>query len=1695
MKKQFMGKRLLSIALVFTVLSSMASVLIGSITVSATISSGTILTPQSSSYATNADIAWTEKTDDGQTIEESVLNGLKPTIKYAQGEGEKSPASADGWKYSNTTYWTDTKTKSYDVSIVFFKDVTESGYANGYDPDTMTYDVNGVDTYFTATYTSSTSFTDVDQFWMLSNGETKDSTNNYAIGIYELYISDDESTLYNNTNKILTFVNNEKTNIQKLKFDKKYSGKYFGIKVIMGACIGSGQWQEITRIAEVGLFSELPEYIVLENQAASYDTGSSAEITEKSASGLTIEQNALYNANANSVSLWGKKDASSTYANSYAWNTFTEKAIPLNDGDIKNNDLSKTLGVYSTYSETTGRTYVNGYTGDLSSYTIPSELDAYGTIRYVGSFENAEEFWMISSSTDGGSGKFAIGAYELYITDVAATGNAANDNAELFKAENKFATYINVSGTNFQKLKFTKPVSGVQFGVKIILGGISFKGTHNNTYPRIAEIALFTQIKDYEVVTSTITTGSNVAITDKSLSGKDITQNLLYGIDGKDTVFGVKKNGEDYAVKDAYGNRSPFNLNDGIAKSEDLSALSTDYAYKDGDVTAYRNGYTGDTSTYVVPETLDTYSTIKYSGNFKNVDEFWMISHHGTGENHLAAAVYELYMTDVEATGDKATDNNVLFQADNKILTYINKDGKNFQKIYLAEPISGKQFGIKIIMSAMSFKPSTADGNGGARIAEVALFNGPVVECTESEVGSAYVTDYKSENILNGITPTVADGEIKASANLLTDGDASKDKIDSGSSVAIETDKSTDITPITLAYDLGEIKAVKRVLIYYSALNTTSGTHKPGVDNIELFLKHEGSTADLFIKSNSVTKLTLVAETAKGILVEFDEVQNVSEIGFKLYTDDTHTAAYLLELGAYAVSSKDPVVTKVDGSYVEKNKSLNLLAPATTNKNYNGYWVAYTKQHSWDQLYDGKAEVDIYKTNDEAGDSVGIAISEQTDAKFKMTLSESSTVDRILAYYGSEMTPTAVEIYTSNESTSDNLFDINNKLGTFSINNGTAEGMLVTLPTAITVKHIGFRFTPTPATSRDYIVLMELAAYSPVSEKIYYRYYEDNIDADNRISKVTLDTSNGAALQYATGGTYNRNLDQLIDGIIPSTSVAKAYNNSTNGGGLFITKGDDGKIRLIAELRVTSYIDNLIMFYVSESVKNTKVYVSENKDDLFSTEPVFEGAPGQWYPGVSYKFYNEAKGNYVGIELSDFVTIEGKEGVILTELGAFGRTSPNYNPTLTEPVPNATGWEEQKAWVTDNHSNNLIKNSPITILEPSGDESSDSKSPLLKDGLTYEEGGQYINWRDSEEFIGSQELCYTIPLGQNVPIDKILIVNQYGGSPNYYPLLTQEYEIYVGTDAETLYTDANLVAYCNNTGKNVKNADDTKPNSYQMFDFGNDKPTGSIVGIRIIKCCEYDVSVRLQEIGVYSGSAVAPDPIYSQAFTDSKTGVEVKIRKLDFNDNYQEVGSIKLERVANTQEVLDKAAEYYLENVGDRYKITLYDKSGKIITAEDLGGRRVDIYMPYKYTVGENIYVCTFNNGEFARLNTVTFSDKILVPFTDDLQIFGFYKDTFANGMNNPKTIDWDPVRELSELEYGTIEEYLDATVDYASDTDEIDEQATQNRTKKIAKTITNTVTAPLTDYWWLFAILIAVILIAGGISALIIIKNRKRRN
>ncbi len=328
------------------------------------------------------------------------------------------------------------------------------------------------------------------------------------------------------------------------------------------------------------------------------------------------------------------------------------------------------------------------------------------TFRLIGKSRLSELIYVHSNGTPTQYAKY----YDVYASDSADT---------LYNPEN-----LKYSCTNDVKTDDSGSVQNIHFddnteasfvGIRIKQGvGDDWGFGANYAFVRIYEIGIIGKCIEAAVTYPTPTMSSTEKIADKTADGKGITENLLFN--KQPSVIAVREGQSGITIN--YANLGKINdgyYNNTATDSCDVGGLPFIKSYDETTGTyTYYNGYDPDTMTY--NEDPDTYLTLTYKLN-KTFDltDFWFYSESSCmdgGAHNLRTGVYEMYAANTAAE---------LYNAENKILTYVNTNNSYCQKFRFDGTHSGKYIGIKIIEGVT--KLNTGNWKYSyCRLPEIALF-------------------------------------------------------------------------------------------------------------------------------------------------------------------------------------------------------------------------------------------------------------------------------------------------------------------------------------------------------------------------------------------------------------------------------------------------------------------------------------------------------------------------------------------------------------------------------------------------------------------------------------------------------------------------------------------------------------------------------------------------------------------------------------------------------------------------------------------------------------------------------------------------------------------------------------------------------------------------------------------------------------
>ncbi len=340
----------------------------------------------------------------------------------------------------------------------------------------------------------------------------------------------------------------------------------------------------------------------------------------------------------------------------------------LTDGDIKWND-QRVKDIFVTTDEYPDYTH-NGRVVTQNA-DRSDRNDVWYDITFRLNCRSDLEKLIVCCS---GDSSMYLKEYKIYVSDTPQA--LYTDDSYIFTCDNT------VNSSIAQAISFDDSVVGNYVGIRITksvlttpLGDISY------AFPHIFEIAIL-GTPSYTVTEQSPQYPENGGeISDKSVSGQSIKDNLLYknGASITGCQNGTKKSIKAYPhLTDGMVVNAPYESGDVAGV---LFASNTNGNIK------YENGWNPSTAT-LNESAIDTYATFTYNlGAYYDVNEFWMFSRDG----NLQTGAYELYA---------GSSKKSLYNAENKLAVYVNKTKNDgyVQKIKFNKPQRARYLGVKITM-------------------------------------------------------------------------------------------------------------------------------------------------------------------------------------------------------------------------------------------------------------------------------------------------------------------------------------------------------------------------------------------------------------------------------------------------------------------------------------------------------------------------------------------------------------------------------------------------------------------------------------------------------------------------------------------------------------------------------------------------------------------------------------------------------------------------------------------------------------------------------------------------------------------------------------------------------------------------------------------------------------------------------------
>ena len=858
------------------------------------------------------------------------------------------------------------------------------------------------------------------------------------------------------------------------------------------------------------------------------------------------------------------------------------------------------------------------------------------------------------------------------------------------------------------------------------------------------------------------------------------------------------------------------------------------------------------------------------------------------------------------------------------------------------------------------------------------------------------------------------------------------------------------MTGTTITYNLGYTMPIKQIMF---AGDLTEKHWSPTGFSVYV----SDTESDLYNAENRKITYTPASTAINSWVFTFNEgsVPSGKFIGFKL-DSTTELNVKIEELGAYADLSSGFSVEKsnVTEDWFSSAANKNLLKDADVKIEAEGDMTGF---------------VPIYDKSDPAAAAL---VDEDTNTRYEALIengfkpvritydlkSEKQIVHLMLASLREmdvNASPQNIEIYISNNK--QELYDGKNSVISYNNRDSSiGEGRYYDSSYAFRLsseqprsgRYIGFRIlNPNGSGENNYLRISELGAYSEyiipktpipvpnytydVEENIVTQEYLDSVADSNLIRYSSIEKSDRRGNVIS-----DSELSALVDGTVYDGDDG---NSSTDKTCYRYWASGRGEVRFTFDMLQSVPVDK-VMFasYYNPSADFCTalyaVYISDSREDLYSGENcvIVWDNTGKYVRDSAehaggnqiFTFTGEKPmGRYVG-----FAVLESNPMDIyirIEQLGVFADGVKPKNRDIVEDaeypykISHNTITQE---YLTEHLLDNMIMNStPVFTEDKYGQvypEPPAGRTERMTDGKIRSDT-EYVWWINEWE-----TLRITYDMGQSVPIDRIVFVSRY---LYYADTLTRNYEIYIGDNQETLYNAENRVVAYDNTGYYIGNRTEDCPGADQIFDFYSTKPKGRYIGFRIINPSPFEMqdfgtsqfigcAVAIDQIAVYSQGNKPGDPLYAQSFIDEATGAECLIRKLEFSDSFNEAASFKIEKIEISDDVLKYLSKNYLELADNAYRIILKDAAGNVMTAEDLGGRQLEIHLPSTLeNDGGDIYLCQYTDGGMRNLNAY-FDGKTVVALIDEPGELYLLRNIFTDAIAGLPSENWNPLEEIANV-------------------------------------------------------------------------------
>jgi len=1219
-------------------------------------------------------------------------------------------------------------------------------------------------------------------------------TNSELVGyVYQLYLSDSLSTLYEEESLVTTYTNSGKQSYQKFKFKEAYKDKqYFGIRYLVATPTNTslGAVSRITELAVIGEYAPLSNEII---ESKDYTQSNTVSYELKTPGNL----------------LYGRK-----YEEVYQ-NNNGEDTSAAASGQIKNAPNALTDGITGTNTFLPGRIYYNEDT-KVPNNTAPFEDAKYYTDLTYSFAEKSDvsSIWVYNHPSD----ELVNYAYELYLSDSKDT---------LYTEANRVIAFVNENLDKMQKFSFRTPYTDKKYvGIRFLMPTKEYSA--NGSVVRIAELAV---MGTSSLPEATVTTGTHQS-TDSVEELKGET-NILYG---KEVT--VLQNNGGTTNKTAVPADNVPKFTDG-----DLSTIGQANGaiyYKDNETP--RN-----TAPYLSPAHYTDF-TYFFDG-LAEVSEIRVYNHHN---NKLATEAYQLFLSDTEEglfTADSlvATYENTDGSTNQKFVFTEKQKGKRYFGIRFLNSVpvdssflDGSRY-VRVAELAVIGKVEkevvrvhSDNYTQNADDAELKADNNLLLGKEYNQIVQFNNGDYSGS--------VGAETDLKADPTAITDG-GTNDSVRLLNQIYYNADGTPKNTEpytnpkyyTTLTYFLGGSSTVNEVWVYHH--------NNPELTTKVYQLYMSDSRANLYDEASLVTTYVNEGNETRQKFTFPEALTGKQYVGIKFLVSAPYPNSYTvntlyLRIAQLAVFGTVDTVTEEDKSAfdpekdfyekLEKKYDRNLISGKTAQIfSYDGVKATQISPEKVSSLTDGSNANAFFTGNPRFAEYISAEKSYYYDngedryLKLQYNMGTLCDVGAVLMVHHSneDLRTYSYEIYLSDNK--DTLWDEESKIEDH-VNTALEQKELFEYSEAKQGKYIGIKVkypvsknvTVKEDENLAYVRINEISVYGSYSDPNYVEppSYAIGEMTDEDLKKLGTSLISGMAPTIRFNGTpmskshYGYKEMKFVDGIMsPHVDVV----GTSSGSGKLTTTDGSERLDIIYDFNDVKYDFTSFLFAGIYNPASTQyftgwyqVYIAEDYDDLFAeSSMVFEyNWEGERFERGHYVTFDEVKrGSFFAIRILN--PVSGAEQYIaprISEIAAYGVKSK----IIVKPT-------------------NLASNMPIEAYTSN------------ENGELKEIGGKNLTTKEVKNLTdNSDSTSATITADGKVQLLYNLcndaVIDQYKLVSN-----AKKYKIYASSSLDDVWTDSALIYSYNGKGKNgltLKKGRSVRYVRFEISDFG------SALKISEIKC-------------------------------------------------------------------------------------------------------------------------------------------------------------------------------------------------------------------------------------------------------------------